>query len=154
MWWRDILCPAERARKLEGEREGPREMKWKWKRVHRKETAPHLLCCVSLHVCDIFYRYRHKSYSELLVWCPYDCPQVIFSFIFACGQNRRDSESQDHMTQCERSNLLSWMLKWKVTGNAAQQAVRVPFQLLAHCFIYGFFSLAFKCGSTSHYLSV
>ena len=37
-----FLYSTERERKLKGEREGGRKIKWKWRTVHRKESAPQL----------------------------------------------------------------------------------------------------------------
>ena len=52
--------------------------------VEKKKRESFTGCVYSLHVCDIFYRYRHQNCREALVWCWYDCIQApFFRFMFA-----------------------------------------------------------------------
>lgn len=95
----------------------------------RGKKMPFTCCVYSLHVCEISYRYTHQNHSEMLAWCRYDRPQVVYRSIFAenCARatvkNSPDSDShheclkQTH-TASGYLNLLTWMPKWKAKRQA------------------------------------
>lgn len=144
MWFSST--PAERARKWEGDGEAGRGRK--------EEKLPFL----ALHVCDIFWRYRHS----VLAKHQYECLQVVFRSISADNRASADKISEMKIQVIQRlwqTLYLGWYhyivrhtIKTKITIFSMTSFGVYPFRWCGFCpFVWvwmsgiSFVQTHFKC---------